>query len=117
MNARSLVVGAIFILIAPWSIEGNEWTGYVSAEARLFENDPMFESQKEGASLAVVLEPEYYREWNDGAQAFEFGLYGRLDTHDDERNLIDLRELSYLMVEGDWEVRAGVSKVFWGVAS
>jgi hypothetical protein len=34
---------------------------------------------------------------------------------DDERTHLDIRELSFLWVKDKWEVRAGVSRVFWGV--
>lgn len=115
MNTRSTVLPALLAMLGPWALYGGEWTGYLSTETRVFENKPLIDGQKEGANFAAVVEPEFYHEWSDGNRAFEFGLYGRVDSHDDERNLVDIRELSYLVVDGDWEIRAGISKVFWGV--
>ena len=94
----------------------SEWSGYVTVETRVFEESPLLENQKDGASAALIFEPEFYAEWQEGDRAFEFTPYLRTDTHDSERRLFDIRELSYLMVAGDWEARVGISKVFWGVA-
>ena len=103
------------LLGASLSAQVSEWSGFVTAETRVFEDSPLFSEQKDGASAALIFEPEYYAEWQEGDRAFEFTPYFRTDTHDSERRLFDIRELSYLMVEGDWEVRVGISKVFWGV--
>jgi len=97
-------------------LDAGEWSGYVTAETRIFESAPLHSGQNDGVSAAAILEPEFYADWKDGDRAFEFTPYFRVDTHDAERNLIDLRELSHLIVNGDWEVRFGISKVFWGVA-
>ncbi|MEM9158734.1 MAG: hypothetical protein AAGB46_06755 [Verrucomicrobiota bacterium] len=104
------------LLAAPASLLGQgEWSGFVSAETRVWESSPLYAGQKEGVSAALILEPEYYNERQDGDLAFEFTPYARIDTHDEERDIFDIRELSFLKVMGDWEVRAGISKVFWGV--
>lgn len=117
MRSGALKTGllAITFLISV-SLEGAEWSGYATAETRVFERSPLSDEQKGGVSAAVILEPEFYADWKEGDRAFELTPYFRFDTHDGERNIIDLRELSYLIVNGDWEVRFGVSKVFWGVA-
>ena len=42
--------------------------------------------------------------------------FARYDNQDDERSHVDLRE-AYWGYDGDsWDVNAGFSKVFWGVA-
>ncbi len=110
-------IGMLALLIAaPEVSNAGEWSGYVTAEARVFENSPLFGEQKEGVSAAAIFEPEYYADWQEGDRAFEFAPYFRWDTHDAERDLFDIRELSYLIVNGDWELQFGLSKVFWGVA-
>ena len=117
MNFLVKYVSAIGSAIAiPVIVFAGEWSGYVTAETRVFESAPQFGEQKEGTSGAIIFEPEYYVDWEGGDRTFEFSPYFRTDTHDSERRMIDIRELSYLIVEGDWEVRFGVSKVFWGVA-
>lgn len=116
-----LAVGFVSIFSVGWGAvalcyAGGEWSGYASAEGRLFEHDPAFVEQKSGAGVSFVFEPQYYQEWSRGDRAFEFSPYFRWDSLDSDRNLIDARELSYLIVEDDWELKVGVSKVFWGVA-
>lgn len=93
-----------------------ELSGYLLAEARVFEGSALYQGQESGPVGAIVLEPEFYHEWNGGERAFEAIAYFRKDSVDRERDLVDLREFSFLWVEGDWEVKAGISKVFWGVA-
>ncbi len=115
-NGFSRTIGLAAAVTGVASATAGEWSGYVTAESRLYERSPLQSEQKEGPSAAVIFEPEYYTDWDDGDRAFEFTPYFRWDSHDSERNLVDARELSYLIVNGDWEVRFGVSKVFWGVA-
>lgn len=117
MRSRVLKTGLLaFTALIATSLKGGEWSGYATAETRIFERSPLFGEQEGGITAAAILEPEFYADWKEGDRAFEFTPYFRFDSHDDERNIIDLRELSYLMVNGDWEVRFGISKVFWGVA-
>ena len=47
---------------------------------------------------------------------FTTQLFVREDSMDDERSHADIRELSWLYYSDDWELRLGISKVFWGVA-
>ena len=59
--------------------------------------------------------PEYHRSWDDGKYLFDFVPSFRFDYEDSERNLVDIQELALIRVREDWEFRAGVRKVFWGV--
>ncbi len=47
---------------------------------------------------------------------FTFIPFYRWDQHDDERSHADIRELKLVKVFDQWELEAGISKVFWGVA-
>ena len=58
---------------------------------------------------------EYHRSWDDGKYLFDFVPSFRFDYEDSARNLVDIQELSWISVGEDWELRAGVRKVFWGV--
>lgn len=90
-----------------------ELSGYATAEGRLFFNDAPYHGQeRDSASLAV--QPEFYHEWESGS-SFTFTPFGRLDSADSERSHLDIRELHYLWLHENWELRIGVSKVFWGV--
>lgn len=90
-----------------------EFAGYATAEGRLFFNDAPYRGQ-ERDSASLALQPEFYHEWESGS-SFTFTPFGRLDSADSERSHLDIRELHYLWLHENWELRTGVSKVFWGV--
>ncbi len=109
-------VAVASLLAAPWAGHAAEVSGYLSAETRLFEKSAIYSGQESGPTAALLFEPEFYHEWNGGDVSFEAIAFLRKDSADEERDLLDLREFSFLWVDGDWELRAGISKVFWGVA-
>ncbi len=92
----------------------SEWSGEAALEARYFPEPPLSPVQH-GDNLSVSARPEYYREWDGGRQAFRVELFGRADQGDDERTRADVRELSWTYAGGDWELTAGIGRVFWGV--
>jgi len=92
-----------------------ELYGYVGVQTRNFFEDPASELQHNNY-LSGVIEPEFFHDWDDGTQNIEAKLFYRKDQYDDNRTHGDIRELSWTGVFTDWEVRAGISKVFWGVA-
>ena len=90
----------------------NELTGQVSAEVRAFQKEALHQGQEQNnASLAV--QAEYVHEWESGA-SLTCTPFARVDSADDERTHMDIRELSYLWLGDSYEFRAGISKVFWG---
>jgi hypothetical protein len=91
-----------------------DWSGYVSAEARLFPESAATSEQGD-AQLSVAIQPEYFTEWDDGNQTFTFVPFLRLDSMDQERTHFDIRELTWVKVGATWELRAGIRKLFWGV--
>lgn len=90
-----------------------EISGYVGGQVRLFPNNSLYEGQNEH-SVSVVAQPEYYKEFDDGS-SFTFVPFFRLDSADSERTHFDVRELTYLWLKDDFELRVGVRKLFWGV--
>lgn len=92
-----------------------EMSGKVSADLRYFTQDAQFSGQDYDTNLSFSAEPEFYWEWNDGTDSITFTPFLRVDENDNERTHGDIRELSWLHAGDDWEVRAGLSKVFWGV--
>jgi len=97
-----------------------EFSGYVGAETRNFFKQPL-NSEQHNNYLSAVAEPQYSHDWDNGSQLFDARLFYRVDQYDKERTHGDIRELSWTGVfesgpfEG-WELLAGISKVFWGVA-
>lgn len=92
-----------------------EQSGKVSVEWRYFTEDGQFAGQSQTSNLSFSAEPEFYWEWNEGSDSLTFIPFARIDEHDSERSHVDIRELSWVHVADNWELRAGIRKVFWGV--
>lgn len=93
-----------------------EYSGYVEAEARTFTQSALNSSQDPSRlQLSAAVEPEFLTEWGDGKYSFLFKPFFRADEQNQNRTHWDIRELMFQTVEEDWEFRAGVGKVFWGV--
>ncbi len=102
-------------LATPALLHAGAWSGYIQAEARVFLHEPA-DPRQHGDNLSLATEPEYYTDWDGGRQSLTFEGFLRWDQHDDERSHADIRELVWQKAGDTWELRAGISKVFWGVA-
>ena len=91
-----------------------ELSGYIGIQGRYFTDNAAFTNQAD-QQFSVNLEPEWYYRWNNGNDSVTVKPYLRLDSEDSERSHADIRELFWLHAEGNWELGAGISKVFWGV--
>jgi hypothetical protein len=92
-----------------------EISGYLSLELRGFPNQGLHKNQKyENVSLAF--QPEFYKTWSDETHSILLVPFARLDQHDSRRTHVDVREFIYNYNSTSWEFRAGLGKVFWGVA-
>lgn len=91
-----------------------EMRGNVELQGRFFTEDALF-SEQHDSYLSVAATPEFYWSFNDGEDSLEFVPSFRVDQHDTERTHGDVRELSWVHVSDDWELRTGVRRVFWGV--
>lgn len=91
-----------------------EISGSVSVEGRGFPHPPRSAGQRRH-SASVALESELYLEWDD-LTSLTATPFLRIDSADPERTHGDLREFWLRMVRDDWELGAGVGKLFWGVA-
>ncbi|MCP4400404.1 MAG: hypothetical protein GY801_24245 [bacterium] len=90
----------------------HEFSGYISAEGRLFFYASRYPEQEQN-NASATMRPEYYHEWENGS-SLTFVPFGRLDSVDSQRNHFDIRELNYLWLADTWELRLGFGKVFWG---
>ncbi|MCP3674923.1 MAG: hypothetical protein GY829_10705 [Gammaproteobacteria bacterium] len=103
----------LLLVFAFQNLLAGEWRGNISLESRFFKEEGDFGQGSEQYSLRF--EPEYIHSFdNDSSMTFQALI--REDSMDDERSHIDLRELSWLTYGDNWELKVGVSKVFWGVA-
>lgn len=109
---KKLLLIVFFITSA--NVSANEWSGYIGLESRLFAKDALHAEQfNDYASISI--QPEWYHKWDGGNQSLSFIGFSRWDQHDEKRTHSDIRELSWLTVFKESELRVGIRKVFWGV--
>ena len=116
----SCLIAFLFLPLACGAVEVN---GKIGLSALLYTDKPLKYydsintrySQQHQQQWSVLSEIEFYQGWNDDQDSLLFKPYFRIDQHDDERTHFDIRELVWQHVQDDWELRAGISKVFWGV--
>ena len=107
------VIAIVLCIYVSSEAQAFELSSYIAAEGRYFFSDPLYDEQKRNSgSLAV--QTELYQEWESGS-SFIFTPFARFDAADAERSRFEIRELNYLWVRDEMELRIGVGKVFWGV--
>ncbi len=102
-----------FCSISP--IAALEISGYSAIESLSFFHPPL-DPQQHAHYLSIAIEPEFYHAWDEGLQSLVFVPYYRLSQHDSSRSHFDIRELTWLKVADDWELKVGIRKEFWGVS-
>ena len=89
------------------------WSSEVGFESRVFRDPGLLNLERHHAAMSF--QAEYYQTWNDGDDIFAFVPFARIDAQDDERTHFDIRELTWVHVADNFELRSGIRKVFWGV--
>ncbi|MEH6814320.1 MAG: hypothetical protein V7677_17435 [Motiliproteus sp.] len=109
-------LGLTALLLAPTWTNAEPWqiSGYADLEWRYFDESPL-DNRQQDSFFATGTEIELYKEFNQGRDNLTITPFARVGQHDSERNHIDFREANWLHIAEDWEVRAGLGKVFWGV--
>jgi hypothetical protein len=85
----------------------------IAVEVRHFFDDPANPVQAKG-DYSGVFEAEFAHDFESGNGRAVISPFARWDSEDDERTHFDLREAYLNWYIGNWEVLAGISKVFWG---
>lgn len=99
------------------AVRAADWSGFAAVDLRAFPDTPAFAGQSGMRVVpSVALQPEFRHEWNEGADRLTAIAFGRVDAADSNRSHVDVRELNWLHQGAGWSLRAGVGKVFWGVA-
>lgn len=102
----------IFLLLTP--LAQAELTGIATVQTQNFIDDALYSEQLENdASFSIM--GRYTTSWNNGNNIFTAEGFGRMGSQDIEKNHTDIRELTWLHVDGDYEMRVGINTVFWGV--
>ncbi|MEM6639762.1 MAG: hypothetical protein AAF610_07655 [Pseudomonadota bacterium] len=104
----------LILVLAALPAGAGDWRGKFGVEARLFANEPLFDTQFE-EQVAFSIEPEYFHEWDDGRQRIVFAPFLRVDQRDKERTHSDLREAYWQLSLNSAEIAVGLRRVFWGV--
>ncbi len=107
-----LVVSSEVYALAEPFFENGDWTAETGVEYRFFK-DPGEFGQSQNV-LALHLSGEYYTSWNDDSDLFTFVPYLLIDQEDSERTHADIREALWVHVDEFWELRTGITRVFWG---
>jgi len=89
-----------------------ELSGNISLQNSHFINDTKTIQHNNYVSSSAEL--EYYTAWEDDS-SFNITPFIRIDQYDDERTHGDFREFYFQQLFDDWELRLGISKVYWGV--
>ncbi len=110
---RKAIFFFIIICLIPISAF-SEWRGNITLEDRYFINPPLHSDQHDNY-LSLSVEPEYYHEFSKADLSLTFKPFYRIDQFDNERTHSDIRELFLFYPTQNWEWRAGINKVYWGV--
>lgn len=113
---RAVLVGLALAGAVAARAEPIDLSGYVAGEVRVFPTEPKFPAQHDNTlSPSLGVQPEL--RWKlDDRSTLTLIPFGRIDADDDERTHWDIREANWLYNAGDWDLRVGLGKVFWGVA-
>lgn len=117
-----MIRGAILSLV-PLAIAGfvhatpmdTELAGKLDVQSRYYFNNGDHQGQGYKSYHSFSLQPELYWQWNNSQDSVIFKPFYRHDHRDEERSHGDIRELLWTRVGNDWEFKAGIGKVYWGV--
>ncbi len=107
------LAGMLFLL-APALATAGDWSGNIALELRKFPETATSDSQSD-RNFSVSGEVEYYHAFDNDLDNFVATPFFRADENDSERTHGDLREFAWIRYADEYELRVGLSKVFWGV--
>jgi len=103
------------LLLSTYTMAETQITVKAAIENRSFLQSAQYQGQHDN-QLSAFIEPEIYYSWNEEQDSITFKPFYRWDDKDDERSHGDIRELMWLHVGEDWELRTGIGIVYWGQA-
>jgi len=114
MRIHNYFVFIILFSVINFSVIAGEFSGNISAELKAFKNEAQLDEQEQFYG-SLAFQPEFFHDFSDGDQRITFTGFGRYSPANESRNHVDIRELFWSYFSDDWELRAGIRKVFWGV--
>jgi hypothetical protein len=91
-----------------------EWRTKIGLEGRYF-HEPPASPEEPKADFSQSIEPGFSYFANQDRRVISVDLFYRHDPIDEKRTHFDVREFSLVNSMEDFELRIGISKVFWGV--
>lgn len=116
MSLLPVLLGAT--VVHATGIPDLEISGNVGAEWREFIEPGQWstlDTEQTRQQFSISAEPELAWETEDGKHQLVFKAFGRYDSEDNKRRHGDIREAFWLTYGDDWELKAGISKEYWGV--
>lgn len=108
------LLGGVFLFFVTQVVYANDFSAYLGLEARYFFNEPLWHEQDEhSASLSGYF--DYYKDLNSGNQRIVVSGFGRVDSADENRTHLDVREAYWWTDLSSVELFLGARKIFWGV--
>lgn len=119
---RSLLAAAAALCASafygPAPALAGEWDvgGEIAGELRYFPKEGRFPGQFDHWQPSAFIQPDIRWESDNGKHQLVLIPFARIDSQDDQRTHVDLREGYYRYVsDSDWTLLVGAAKVFWGV--
>ena len=113
---KKLLTAALAFAASTSQAENWNTSAEIGLEGRWFTQDARLPFQQRGLGLSLKLQPEFRYQSDDRKNQFTLVPFYRYDVEDSERSHFDLREAYWRHIGDEWEVTAGIDKVFWGVA-
>jgi hypothetical protein len=113
MNSFSKLSLALIVLSSTAVLAETQVSVKAGADYRVYLQDALSPQQTD-KQFSLFVEPEIYHSWNDDLDSLTFKSFYRWDNQDDERSHGDIRELMWVHVGDDWELRTGIGSVYWG---
>ncbi|WP_119861502.1 hypothetical protein [Pseudoalteromonas sp. MSK9-3] len=110
---KKITAIALLLNSLPSLAENFNWKLEVGTELRHFEKKSAFNTTD--TTISAHFEPEFRYESQQGTDIYTGRLFSRVDSEDSQRSHIDIRELSWLHIIDNSDIRIGISRVFWGV--
>lgn len=104
----------LLTLLANTPVMAFDWSLVAGIEGRHFVEEAAYPGQADD-QWSLTIQPEMVWDSESGNGRFTFTPYYRYDNADSERTHADIREAMFMTWDGQWEVRAGIGRVFWGV--
>lgn len=90
-------------------------SGELSAQLHRYQRQGGYIEQDYVSNQSFSVQSNSQWQWNQGREQLSFAAYLSTDQYDESRTYADIRELIWTHASDQWEINAGIGKVFWGV--